>query len=288
MRHFKIAWRHIRRSPYQALAAILVMTLTFFLASVFLLTTFGFQAVLQFFETRPQVSAFFKDDVKVSQVEVLKTKLQETGKVSRMKYISKEEALAIYKEQIKNDPLLLEMVTASILPASLEVSTNDLANLKEIAQLLKEEKGVEDVIYQEDVVTALSNWTSGLRIFGAGLISFLTLTSLLIILVVIGMKIALRKEEIEISRLVGASSWYIRAPFVLEGVFYGLIGALFGWIVSYLLLLYATPFLTSFLAGIPLLPVAPIEMAMLLFALMGGGIVLGISGSLLAIGRYLK
>jgi len=287
-KHFTTAWQHIRRTPYQALAAVFVMGLTFFIASVFLLLTFGSQAILNWFETRPQATAFLKDEVQIDQVEELKTKLFQTGKVAAIKYVSKEEALSIYREQNKNDPLLLEMVTADILPASLEVSAKNLESLREIAQTLKDQSGVEEVIFQEDVVASLSNWTRSLRIIGGGLIIFLTVVSFLIILVIIGMKVALRHKEIEILRLLGASSWYIRAPFVLEGMFYGIVGAFIGWGVSYILLLYATPFLTSFLSGIPLLPAPLLFMLTLLGGLILGGIIIGVFGSLLAVRRYLR
>lgn len=286
--HLKATWTHIRRAPYQALAATLIMVLTFFVATIFVLTAAGSQTILKWFETRPQVTAFFEDRVTMQQIDTLKAKLAQTGKVSQAKYISKEEALAIYREQNKDDPLLLEMVTANILPASLEVSTIDITYLEEIAQILRQEPGVEEVIFQEDVVKALHNWTNVLRKIGVGLIATLGGVSLLIILVIIGMKVALRREEIEILQLIGATAWYIRAPFIFEGIFYGVVGAILAWGISYLLLLYSTPFLVEFLAGIPILPVPIFFMLALLGAEILLGAFIGTLGSLVAVKRYLK
>lgn len=286
--HLKNAWTHIRRSPYQALAAIGIMTLTFFASSVFILLAAGSGAIMHYFETRPQVTAFFKDEVTVAQIEDLKVRLLATDKVAEAKYVSKEEALAIYREQNKDDPLLLEMVTANILPASLEVSTKDLAYLGEIASILRQEPGVDEVIFQEEVVEALKTWISNIRKIGAVLISFLGIVSFLIILVIIGMKVSIRRAEIEILQLIGASSWYIRIPFILEGIFYGALGAILAWGVSYLLLLYATPFLVNFLAGIPILPVSIVSMLGLLGGELLFGIMIGILGSFIAVRRYLR
>lgn len=286
--HWRTCWTHMRRSPYQALAATLIMFLTFFLATVFVLTAGGFQVVLRYFETRPQVTAFLKDETTLEQVDTIKARVAQTGKVKEIKYISKEEALAIYREQNKNDPLLLEMVTANILPASLEVATKEISFLPEVAQILKSEPGVEEVVFQEDIVRSLHNWTSTLRKIGIGLIGALGLVSLLIILVIIGMKITLRKEEIEILQLIGASPWYIRAPFIFEGMFYGIVGAILAWGIGYLLLLYATPFIVKFLSGIPILPVPIFFMLSLLGIEILAGIVIGSLGSLLAVKRYLK
>ena len=286
--HLKTTWTHLRRSPYQSLSAILIMFLTFFIATSFVLTAAGFQVVLRYFETRPQVTAFFKDDTNQQQVDILKAELIQSGKVEETKYISKEEALEIYRQQNKNDPLLLEMVTANILPASLEVSTKDITGLSEVAGILKDESVVEEVIFQEDIVQALYQWTGAIRKVGIGLISALGLTSFLIILVIIGMKITIKKAEIEILQLIGASTSYIRTPFLLEGIFYGAVGAILAWGLAYLLLLYATPFIIKFLSGIPVLPVPVYFMLTILGVEILAGIIIGSFGSLIAVKRYLK
>ena len=253
--HFRTAWKHTRRSPYQSLAAVLIMFLTFFIATIFTLAAGGSQIVLRYFESRPQVTAFFKDEISTQQIDMLKAKLVQTEKVEETKFISKEEALAIYREQNKDEPLLLEMVTANILPASLEVSIKNITDIDQVAGIMKNDSIVEEVVFQEDVVEALYRWTGSIRKIGIGLISVLSFVSFLIILVIIGMKITIRKSEIEILQLIGASNAYIRAPFVLEGIIYGVSGAVVAWGLSYILLLYATPFIIKFLVGIPVLPV---------------------------------
>lgn len=286
--HLKVTWTHIRRSPYQTMAAVGIMILTFFVTSVFVLLAAGSGAILSYFETRPQVTAFFKDEVTVEEIEDLRVRLKATDKVSETKYVSKEEALTIYREQNKDDPLLLEMVTASILPASLEVSTLNLSFLGEVAGILREETSVDEVIFQEEVVEALRSWTNSLRKVGISLVGFLTMISFLIILVIIGMKVALRRKEIEIFQLIGASAWYIRLPFIFEGIFYGVLGAILSWGITYLLLLYSTPFLIQFLAGIPILPIPVVFMLFLLGGEIILGALIGTIGSLVAVSRYLR
>jgi len=287
MRHFKTVFQHIRRSPYQGLAAIGIMTLTLFVACLFFLTAIGSQVILSYFEKKPQITAFFADEKDQTSIENLEERLRKTNKVARLKFVSKEEALKIYQEQNKDDPLLLEMVTADILPASLEISATDAQYLAELAEILKNEPLVEDVIYQKDVVDALIAWVRGIRLAGSLLVSFLVIVSLLTILTIIGMKIALRKEEIEILKLVGASNWFIRMPFLLEGMIYGLVGAVLSWGVVYLLLWYLTPHLAPFLAGIPILPISPLLMVYLLLGMIVLAVFLGAFGSFLALLRYI-
>lgn len=284
--HLHTAWTHIRRTPHQALAAVGIIALTFLVASIFVLLAAGSTKVIQFFETRPQVTAFFSDEATEDQVEDLISRLEATGKTSGLKYISKEEALEIYQAQNQDDPLLLEMVTASILPASLEVSTRDLSYLGDIAAILDQEKNVEEVIFQQDVVEALRLWTLNLRRVGLAVIASLGLVSFLIIMVIISMKVALRRQEIEILQILGAGAWYVRAPFVIEGAIYGFFGALLAWGLTVVLLLYATPFLVEFLANLPLLPVPPVFLAAMLGGGLLAGVLLGIFSSLVAAKRY--
>lgn len=291
------AWNHMRRSPYQAGAAILTMFLTLLLGGLFFLASIASYFVLQYFEGKPQITVYFQDKTTEDFIQNLQRELTATGKTAGIKYISKDDALAIYREQNKNDPLLLEMVTADILPASLEVSATDPNYLADLEPVIKEAEGVEEVVYQRDVVETLIAWTNAIRWVGGSLAGLLVVDSILIVMTIIGMKIALKKQEVEILNLVGASPWYIRAPFLLEGGMYGLFGAGIAGIIIAILSLWLYPFLLAFLGVIPVIGGvlgAPTSTAFILLTLVffGGlgfaGFLLGSIGSLVAVGRYLK
>ena len=294
-------WQRIRRSPYQSASATLIMALTFFVTGIFILLALFSSSILSYFESKPQVTAFFTDKKDINSIKNLEAALKATGKVTSTKYISKEEALAIYKQQNKNDPMLLEMVTAEILPASLEVQATDPKYLPDINAILKGEAEVEEVIYQKELVESLLSWTQNIRKIGIVVIGVLFFVSLLILTTIIGMKIALKKEEIDILTLVGATEDYIKKPFILEGMIYGIIGTAFSWIILYGLVLYITPQLANFLRGIPDLyitsfgdfpiaiwPVSPLFMILLLFVEIVAALTIGILGSTIALKRYLK
>jgi cell division transport system permease protein len=267
----------------------MIMTLTIFVGLFFLILSAGSQKLLTYLEQKPQVIVFFNDTVtREEQLQDVIDKLNETGKTATVKFVSKDQALEIYKERSKSDPLLLELVTANTLPASLEVSAKNVADLPSLYEILKLAPNVEDISYQKDVVDSLIGVLDKIRKIGVALISFLVITSLFIIITIIAMKIALKKDEIEVEKLVGAGSWYIRLPFLFEGVFYGLVGALVSWTALYLAILITTPFLSPYLSGLNLLPVPPIFMLVVLaLALIFGGLV-GALGSFLAVWRYLK
>lgn len=290
MKHqLTITWQHIRRSPYQAAAAIMIMTLTTFVGLFFFFLSIASQKTLTYLEQKPQVIAFFNDTVtSQDQVADIIVQLQDTNKAATINFVSKDQALKIYQERNKSDPLLLELVSASTLPSSLEVSAKNVVDLPALYDILKKAPNVEDFSYQKDVVNSLIGVSDNIRKGGVGFLAFLILTSLFTILTIVGMKIALRKDEVEIERLVGASSWYVRTPFLMEGFFYGLVGAVVSWAFAYLLIYLATPVLTPYFSGLSLLPAPPLFM----LAVLGGAIVsagfVGVVGSFLAVWRYLK
>lgn len=287
-RTFRSAFRHIRRAPFQAMAAILVLTTAFFLTSVFILTTAGSEQIIRYFESRPQVTAFFKEDTSEETHAKLQNAIGGINGVTSVRYVSKKEALNIYQEQNKNDPLLLEMVTADILPASVEVRAETPDVLARIADMMTHHDAVEEVVYQKDIINNLMNWTRMLRVGGLGLVSFFLLSSMFMVMVIISMKIASHKTEIEVMRLLGASRWQTLSPFLLEGTLYGMFGSIFGWGFSYITLLYATPLILQFLGTINLLPVPAWFMLTLLAGESAGGIFLGFVSSLVAARRFLK
>ena len=293
--------QRLRRTPYQSGAAILTMTLTFLVASMFFVLAAFSGSILSYFETRPQIIAYFTDKKDEAEIKELEARLYQTEKVSNVRYISKEEALSIYKEDNKNDPLLLEMVTADILPASLEVQTKDPQFLAEISSMLGKEKEVEEVKYQQDIVDTLLSWTSEVRKIGIVTVMLFGINALIVLITIIGMKIALSRDEIDILKLIGATGWYIKKPFIFQGLAYSLIGAIVSAIITGAALYYISPMLSGFLRNINKLSfisysgfevtVWPLSIGFIISIFivnLGLGIAVGIIGSLFALRRFLK
>jgi cell division transport system permease protein len=288
MNPFASALVTMRRSPYQSLASILILSFTFFVAYSFSFFLVGSEVVLSFFETRPQVIAFFEIEANNSEINEIGKSMQEKDYVSGVELVSKEEALSIYQAENKDDPLLLELVTAQILPASIEVSGNTIEDLPRIKKDLDEFDNVDEVILQQDVLDSLSSWTTSMRFVGLVSVALLSFISLLIMVVVIGMKVVAKRPAIAIMRLIGATKWFIKSPFVFEGMMYGVVSSLIGWGLSYVGLLYITPWLKEFLGTIP---VFPIPQAFYAFQISIGsllGILLGAFAGSIAVGRLIK
>ncbi len=292
--------KHIRRTPYQAISAIVVLTVTFFVSIIFALVAIGSQITLKHFETRPQAIAYLKNEVTQEQINPLKNKLESTGKTESVRYVSKTEALAIYRENVGDDPLLLgtvtdlSAVTADILPASIEIAVTDPDYFPEIVKILQESdlvdanaKGEKDIDFPQDIVSELTAWTKGIRLGGLTLIFALAFSSILTIMIIISMKIGHRRLEISTMKLLGANNSYIATPYIIESVIYSVIGSLFGWLGAYIAFLYATPFLAPRLTGIIFLPPSPLFMFEVLAGALLTALLLGLFSGSLAVGRFL-
>ncbi|OGM70341.1 hypothetical protein A2975_04715 [Candidatus Woesebacteria bacterium RIFCSPLOWO2_01_FULL_44_14] len=296
--HLKTALSYIRRSPFQAMAAVSVLSLTFFIATLLAVLIYASNQVLVHFETRPQVIAFLKDEATTEQITNLQRKLSGDERVGDISFVTKEEAFTIYKDATSDNPLLAELVSPSIFPASLEFSLKDLQYARQVVEEIKQEAIVESVGFTasiggednlNDVVENLKTATLYIRIGGISLVAILTGASFLVLMVVIGLRITTRKNEIEILDLLGATGGFIRAPVVLEAIVYSIIGTLIGWIVALILLLYATPSIIGYFSPIPILPKNSLDFFLLLglifLAELIVGVLIALGGSLIAVSR---
>ncbi|MEK7113130.1 MAG: permease-like cell division protein FtsX [Patescibacteria group bacterium] len=296
--HLKTALDYIKRSPFQALAALFVLTLTFFVGTMMAVLVYSSGNLLKYFETRPQIIAFLKDEITPEQVSALQNKLTNDTRVKEVRYVSKEEALEIYKQATSDNPLLSELVSPTIFPASLEFSVSSLAFAQEVINEVKKEGIVDSVGFTanlggektlQDVVGRLRTITRYLRVGGGILVGILAGISLLIILVITGMRITTRKGEIEILDLIGATPGFIRSPIIIEALIYSSVGAFAGWLLAFLLWLYATPSIVSYFGEIPVLPKVPLSFFAIFATILGGELLVGfglaLAGSFLAVSR---
>lgn len=279
---------NIRRSPYQSLLAVLLISITFFVAHAFTLTLLGAEQILRFFETRPQVIAFFNLQSNDTEVQSVVETMRQKSYVKEVRLVSKQDALELYRKDNQDNPLLLELVTADILPASLEVSANSISALSTVKSDLTAMNAIEEVVFQDDVVSSLSQWTASLRLIGLSVVGVLGITSFLTIVIIIGMKVVTKKNAINIMKIIGATNWYIIAPFVSEGVFYGITGSLIGFGLVYVLMLYLTPWIKAFLGDIIMLPVAWQYLAIQAGAGAVIGWLLGFMASIVAVRRMIR
>ncbi len=290
MRSVKTSWKHIRRNPYQSMAAIIITAITFFTISFFAFVILSSSMIINQLQSQLEVVAFFKDDARQADINSLENSLKQIGQIRSIKFVSKREALEKYKQMHKDDPILLELVTEDILPASLDISTQNTKDLPVIADKLKNSSIVSEVKYPQDVVAKFTQWTNAIKMIGVGLIAVLAAESMLIITSIVGFKISQKREEIEIMRLLSATNWYIRWPFILEGIFYGVFGTILGWGTAVVGILYAPPTVKLFLESLNI-SFESISIAFFVQLLAGElfiAVLIGMFASSVAVLRYLK
>ncbi len=266
------------------------MVLTFFLLMLFLVTSYGSNRILRHFESVTKVLACFKDNATDDDAKAVQTQLQQTGKISSIRYISQDEALKIFKQRYsKDNPEITEFVQKDFLPICLDIKTNTPEQLDNIAAILKTDDKVGTISFLKDEIKSLLTWTQGIRLFGLAITIYAMVTSVFTILIVIGMKIASKKDEIEILQLLGATKWYIRGPFLVEGILYGIVGSITAWLLGLVPFLYIQHPLITFFSGedFTVFPSVPIFLAILLGVQVAIGIVVGLIGSFISLWRYL-
>jgi cell division transport system permease protein len=265
---------------------------SFVIVGIFLIITGNLSALVGEWKEQFQVTVFLEDGITAEQLALLKRRIQTERAVKGMTYTSKEEALQAFKRELRGKESLLEGLGENPIPASLQLRIHEAHQtpeaLRQLTAFLSRLEGVEDVHYGQEWVDRLTAAIRMLRLLGVSVGMALGTASLLIVSNTIRLAVYSRAEEIEIMRLVGATKLHIRAPFLLEGMIQGGLGAglaqllLFGAYRATLWQLQLTPgqifgmgvgsFLDPRWAG-----------AMLLA---GAGV--GAFGSLISVGRFLR
>lgn len=260
-------WTSIRRTPYQSFSAFLILFFTLFLTLILFVSLTFLYGTLNYLETKPQVTVYFQNKTPENQIFKVRDELMTSGKVLSIKYISKNEAFKIYKQLNKDNPLLLEMVSSDILPPSLEIYAKKPIYLPEIAEYLKKQGDIDEVQYEKDIIDKLLVLTNTIRMSALIFFSYLIIMSVVVLATMILFKIALKESEIVLLKLIGASNFYIRKPYVLESLFLGLTASILSFGIFSLIVLYFSPFLQSYLKGIATLSVDVFNYKMIIWPL---------------------
>lgn len=184
-------------------------------------------------EKLDKVVFFLKDEASPSDVNDFIDELHNNNKVKKVSYVSRDEALKEFKESFGDNSKILENIPGgNPLPASVTVEMKKLSYGKEIEDKYKDLPIVEDHNYYYDFVTQMIKVQNGVKYVGAGIVLILVLVSVLIIHNTIKIAISNRRKEINIMKYVGATNTYIRGPFLINGIIFGVVGALIAGFIT--------------------------------------------------------
>ena len=290
--YLKRALINVRQNVFVNVVTIGTITLALLIVSLFLLVFVNMENAADNWSERVQVTVYFDRELPVAEQATFRNRITALSGVSRVGYVSREEAIKRFKNRLRGQETLLEGVRPEVLPSSLEITlkrtSRDTRSVEAIVTALRRIQGITEVQYGEEWVKRFNTFLNFMRLVGALLGAFLVIAVIFIVSNTIKLTIYARRDELEVMSLVGATKFFIKAPFLIEGIIQGGAGALVAMALllgSYELFLHnADNFMifnpvTSGLSFLPLEYVGAIFLA---------GIVLGFIGSLTSLKRFIS
>jgi len=293
-RAFKTGVRHFWRNGWLSTATVSVMVLALSMMLGVLLVSVLMGALVDNLKGKLDVSVYFQLDTPEEQIMGLKNDLLTRPEVNQVDYVSSNDALLKFKERYKDDQTILASLSeldGTIFEASLNVSAKNPEDFQPIVTFLQDPKYapiVSKIQENRDVIDRLSAVIGGIRTVGFGISVVLAIVAILICFNTIRMAIYTMREEVNVMKLVGGTNWFVRAPFLVEGVLYGLVSSLLTMLIFYPLVFWLTPALGKFFPGVNLLDYFIANFVSLWLILLMGGVFISVAGSFIAIRKYLR
>ena len=245
------------RNPVMSLASTFTVGLMLLPFAFFLATDRGLQAAVGVLESKVELALFLEDDARVSDVLDLRARIEADPAVSRVDYVTKEQAMArLVDIAAKRPDIQIVDTSENPLQASLEVKLAHAQDAPRVTAALREEIGkgvVSDVVDNPQVVDKLLTITRVLSFGGLAVLAMMLIVALFVIVNTIRIAVHARRDEIEIMKLVGATDWFVRWPFILEGMLVGALGAMAATAV---VLVAAGPVMNAMVSFIEILPLS--------------------------------
>ena len=241
---FKEGFKGLFRNKWYTLASVATISACLFLLGIFMAIMMNFQHIVENVQKGVAVTTFFVEDTTEEQILVLKSQLEARSEVERVVYVSADQAWADFVEDMNMSEYLDGFPDNPLAKsANLEIYINDTSKQPELVTYLESVEMVRRINKSELAATTLSGMDSLVSVATIGIIGILLLVSVFLISNTITVGISVRREEIGIMKLIGATDYFVRAPFVVEGIVIGLIGAaiplgilyvLYGRIIDYI------------------------------------------------------
>lgn len=298
-RVFRSGFVQFWRNGVVSLAAVAIMTVTLFVIGLVFFLGALLQTSLEEVRNKVDVNVYFTTDAPEDEVLKLADQVKALPEVANVTYTSREDALAEFRERHKDDFLTLqalEELGENPLGATLAIKAKQPSQYESIARFLTQASDpiqgksiIDKVNYYQNkaAIDALSRIITGVQTVGLGTIIFLVLVSVLITFNTLRLAIYSAREEIGVMRLVGASNMYIRGPFLVEGIFYGLSAALIVMILFYPATWWAGDLTERFFGSFNVYDYYLGHFGEFFLIIAGSGIILGVVASFLAVRRYL-
>ena len=278
----------LRRNNWMSVASVGTVAVSLFIFGMFLMLVMNMNKMAESLESQVQINVYLEESVSREDARDIEKDLQEMQGVEKVTFVSKEDAMERFKERLGDQKTLLEALDdTNPLPDAFEVTITRPELVKTAAESIEKLDGVESAKYGQDVMEHLFEMTRLIRIFGFSLMLVLALATLFIISNTIRLTVFARRKEIAIMKYVGATDWFIRWPFVLEGMVLGLLGSLVAAVVLRTAYTGMAEKIYDTLAFFPLIPEQPF-LTYITIVVVLSGMAVGAIGSAVSIKRFLK
>lgn len=274
---------NVRRSPLMSIVGVTTVLVLTLILGYFTTVMVNLEALANSLLDEVQVVAYLDDDA--NQVSVAQ-QLERIPEVRQAHFVSKETALNKLVERMQGR-IRVDDLTRNPLPDSFEVSVSSGENLEQVARRAQRISGVGHVKYGEEVAQRMLSFNNLVRTVGVTVLTLLFFSTVLIVSNTIRLTVFARRKEIEIMQMVGAAEWFIRWPFILEGVLQGIVGSS---VAAFLVGGSYYMVVPKLMETISFLPIVRVEsmLPLLLPLLILNGAFVGALGSLVSVNKFLK
>jgi cell division transport system permease protein len=289
------------RNGFVSLAAVLIMTITLFVLASLVISGAALNATLRSLTEKVDVSVYFVTSASESDIRAIESQLTALPEVASVQYVTREEALATFRERHKNDQLTLQALDElgeNPLGASLEIRAKETSQYESIATYLNAQQEVGagpgasidkvNFFQNKTAIDRLTNIIESSQKLGIAIAIVLAIASILISFNTIRLAIYTSRDEIGVMNLVGAGHWYVRGPFMIAGVLYGAVAGVIVLLLLYPITIWLGPGSERFMGNFNVYTYFTDSFIMMFFVVMGAGIALGSLSSYLAVRRYLR
>ena len=282
------ALKSIKRNITVSFAAMLTVLVSFFVLGTFTLVGLNFNKTIEDVADKIEIKVYLQDDIKLVNQREVEIKLSEQDGVKAVTYESKDEAFTKLKKDLEGNSGMLEgySLENNPLASSYIVTLEDASYASNVTKAVEDMTGVESVTNQQELIEKISRVVDFVQILGVILFFVFIGVSIFLIMNTIKLAVYSRRREVGIMKFVGATDWFIRWPFVIEGIIIGAIGSLLATAVLYFIYRGVFGFIASNLLIANLVPVSFV-LTTLLGGFLLGGIVVGAIGSIAALRKFL-
>lgn len=273
------------RNMLMSLASVGVVTASMVVLGIFLVIAINLTHNTEILKQQPQMQVFCNHELDIKQVAEVEQAIKNDSRVKKYTYVSKKEALEKAKEILGNDQDVIEGLGADFMPESFIIQLNNLEDIKAVVGTFENIQGVEKVKFSEkrvDMVLKVGTWV---QVGNVVLTIILLVVSLFIISNTIKLTVFARRKEINIMKYIGATDWFIRWPFIVEGVIIGFVGAVLGFVAVAIVYGFISGNAES--ANISFVNLGEIQ-TNVIYTLSLVGVVVGALGSTISIRKYLR